>query len=97
MTEEELQHLVEQLAARLAERLRLDQSRLITLPELAERLSLSPSGVTGLVARGELPAGLLIGGARRWDWDVVRRWLDNRATRRPRRRRRGQYDRDGAN
>jgi predicted DNA-binding transcriptional regulator AlpA len=84
---------LDQLAAAIAARLRADKDRLLALPELAERLSLSERGVTGLVARGELPQGYLIGGSRRWEWAEVLKFLQARQGRKPRRRRRGQYDR----
>jgi predicted DNA-binding transcriptional regulator AlpA len=93
LTTDNLEALAEAIAARLTERLRADAERLLDLPQLAERLRLSPRGVTGLVAKHELPEGLLIGGVRRWDWGDVRKYLAARQERRPRHRRRGQYQR----
>jgi predicted DNA-binding transcriptional regulator AlpA len=85
--------IVDQIIDGLAARLRTDQERLLTLPELAERVGLSVRGVTGLIARKELPEGYLIGGARRWSWPELQKWLQARQSRKPRHRRRGQYDR----
>lgn len=88
-----LEVLADTLAVHLAERLRIDADRLIDLRELAGRLGLSPRGTTGLIARGELPGGFLIGGVRRWAWAEVVRFLEARRDRKPRRRRRGQHER----
>lgn len=84
---------IDTLATAIAERLRIEADRLIDLRELAARLQLSERGVTGLVARNELPNGYLIGGVRRWCWADVLRYLDARRDRHPRRQRRGQYTR----
>jgi hypothetical protein len=81
------------LADRIAARMRADGDRLLDLDALADRLLLSPRGVRGLIARGELPQGFLIGGVRRWAWDAVRQHLNAQQQRRPRHRRRGQYER----
>jgi predicted DNA-binding transcriptional regulator AlpA len=82
----DLASLVDQIVQQLAERMRLDTDRLIDLEELAARVGVSRRGASGLVARGELPPGNLIGGVRRWDWSEVRKFL---ATRQGRKTRRG--------
>ncbi len=92
----DLEALADMVAGRVAAAMRADAERLLTLDDLADRLQLSARGVRGLVTRGELPAGLLIGGCRRWSWAVVQSFLDAGATRKTRRRRRGQYDRTTA-
>jgi predicted DNA-binding transcriptional regulator AlpA len=89
-----LQQLVDAIVARLLEQLRLHQDRLINLEELAARVGVSKRGAAGLVARGELPKGYLIGGVRRWSWKEVERFLAARQGRRPRRGR-GRYPRPG--
>jgi hypothetical protein len=76
--------LAARVAARVAQHLG-ESARLLDRAGLANRLRLSERGVTGLVNRGELPPGYLIGGARRWDWAGVLRHLNSRAGRRPRR------------
>lgn len=70
-----LDQLADAVVERLAVRVRAEADRLIDLKELADRLGLSTRGVTGLVARGELPEGYLIGGVRRWNWEGVERHL----------------------
>jgi hypothetical protein len=94
LPDEALDRLADRIAERVAERLRTDQDRLLDLRQLAERLQLSPRGVTGLVARGELPPGDLIGGVRRWAWDEVRKFRAVRRERKPRKGR-GRYSRGG--
>jgi hypothetical protein len=83
------------VAEQLAPLLRADIERLIDLDELARRIGVSPRGASGLVARNELPAGCLIGGVRRWDWDEVKRFLGAHQSRQ-RRRGRGRYARSAA-
>jgi predicted DNA-binding transcriptional regulator AlpA len=82
----DLDALADALAARLAKRLHVNGERLIDLPELAQRIGVSERGARGLAARGELPAGVLIGGLRRWSWSAVEKFL---ASREGRQRRRG--------
>jgi hypothetical protein len=89
----DLEATLDRLAEGIVRRLREGADHLLALSELAERLQLSPRGVTGLVARHELPEGYLIGGVRRWSWPEVIRWLAARQGQKPRRPRRGQYDR----
>jgi hypothetical protein len=76
--------IADRLAPRLAELLNREARRLIDRNELAERLAISPRGVTALVSRGELPRGHLIGGVRRWDWAQVLKYLAGRRERQPR-------------
>lgn len=82
---------LERLADMVALRLRPESDRLLTLTQLAERLQLSPRGVCGLIERGELPTGLIIGGSRRWSWKQVEVWLTTRSerARAPKKTRRG--------
>jgi hypothetical protein len=84
--------VAERLAPLVSERLRADGEALLKEHQLAERLQLSDRGVRGLVARGELPPGFLVGGVRRWDWAEVVKHLHARGGRRPRRGR-GRYTR----
>src|SRR5262249_41787600 len=84
--------LAKKIAAKLVEHLRSDQLRLLDRSQMAERLGISERGLSGLASRGQLPAGYLIGGARRWDWTEVLRFLGARKDRKPRRGR-GRYDR----
>jgi hypothetical protein len=72
------------LAPKLAEFLRAEPDRLFDLHDFAARTGLSPRGITGLIARGELPEGYLIGGCRRWLWSDVLRHIDRLARRRRR-------------
>jgi predicted DNA-binding transcriptional regulator AlpA len=95
LNEADLRQLADHLAPRLAERLYAEGQRLLDRPALAARLGVSERGVTGLVGRGELPGGFLIGGVRRWDWAEVRHFLTARAKRKPRKGR-GLYDRTRA-
>ena len=88
----ELERLAALIAARVFDCLHAEHHRLLDRRGLADRLGVSERGVTGLVSRGELPAGYLIGGVRRWQWEEVLRYLAARAKRRPRRGR-GIYDR----
>jgi predicted DNA-binding transcriptional regulator AlpA len=89
---EGIKALTDVIAARIAERLGLEQKRLIDLRELAIRLDLSQRGVAGLIARGELPEGYAIGGVRRWNWVEILAFLKTRHSQRQRRGR-GRYDR----
>lgn len=84
---------IDKIAEAVSQKLRAEQEKLLVLPELADRLDMSPRGVTGLVAKGELPQGYLIGGCRRWDWNEVLAYIRERSKRKPRRKRRGQYER----
>jgi hypothetical protein len=90
----DLEALVERLADVVLARLGAAHDRLLDRRELAERLGMSERGVSGLVARGELPDGYLCGGLRRWDWGQVLKFLESRADRRPRKGR-GRYPRAG--
>jgi hypothetical protein len=87
-----LDALAERIAAKLADHLGGDRSRLLGRSELAARLGISQRGLTGLVSRGELPPGYLIGGVRRWDWNDILRFFRGRKKGKPRRGR-GIYDR----
>ncbi len=89
----DLDALAAAVAKHVAAELRTEAEKLLDLPALAARLALSERGVRGLVQRDELPQGYLIGGVRRWSWAHVEKFLDARADRKPRRKRRGQYDR----
>ena len=84
LVEKDLDTLAELIAGKLAKHLG-KEDRLLSRPELATRLGVSERGLTGLVSRGELPAGFLIGGLRRWHWAQVVRFLESRSGRRPRR------------
>lgn len=86
--------LADIVAAKLAERLRLDREKMLDINELAERVGLSVRGVRGLIKRNELPSGFEIGGCRRWDWNSVKKFLEGH--KRKHRKRRGQYDRNEA-
>ena len=81
----DVDRLAERVADLLVVKMRLEAERLINLKELAKRVGLSRRGASGMVARNELPPGVLIGGCRRWDWEQVKTWLAGRAGRRPRR------------
>jgi hypothetical protein len=88
----DLEQFANAVAERLSERLSITQQRLLDRAQLAERLGVSERGVTSLASRGELPAGYLIGGVRRWRWEEVLRFLASREKRRPRQGR-GRYER----
>jgi hypothetical protein len=88
----DLDALAAALAPKIAKHLHGDVGKLIDLDELAGRIGVSRRGAGGLVARGELPPGFLIGGVRRWDWPDVLKHLSARQGR-CRRRGRGRYDR----
>jgi predicted DNA-binding transcriptional regulator AlpA len=90
----DLNVIADAVAARVAELLRVNAERLIDLDELAARIGVSRRGASGLVARGELPSGYLIGGVRRWNWRELERWLSARQGRQ-RRHGRGRRDRNG--
>jgi hypothetical protein len=89
----DLDQLAAVIASRLAERLGAERPHLLSRPQLAERLGISERGVTALANRNELPAGYLIGGVRRWDWQEVHKYLLARTGRKPRRGR-GRYGRE---
>jgi hypothetical protein len=85
-----LDALAELVVGKLAERLRTESERLLDRPALAERLGISERAVSAMAARGDIPAGYLIGGVRRWDWTAVKKYLEARSSRRPRKGR-GRY------
>jgi hypothetical protein len=64
--------------------------------ELARRLNLSPRSIPALAQRGELPAGILVGGVRRWVFGDVVNFLQARQGLRPNKGR-GHYARKKAN
>jgi predicted DNA-binding transcriptional regulator AlpA len=76
---ERLDHLV-QVA-------RVEQERLLTLAQVAERLQMSPRGVRDSMNRGELPSGVLIGASRRWVWREIEAFLTARNGKRRKSRR----------
>jgi predicted DNA-binding transcriptional regulator AlpA len=53
--------------------------RLLTLAGLARSLSMGKTTVKEMLARGELPPGIDIGGAQRWKWDDVLAWIQKRS------------------
>lgn len=53
-----------------------DLPRLITADELAAILGLSKRSVWRLVANGEIPEPLRVGGSTRWPLDEIEAWLD---------------------
>ena len=50
----------------------------LTIQELCERLKLSRAGILGLIRKGQLPEGIRIGKARRWDENELRAWLQQK-------------------
>jgi predicted DNA-binding transcriptional regulator AlpA len=90
----DLNTLAEAVAAKLAERLRAEQDRLLDRAQLAERLGVSERTVSTLVARGELPGPLLhTSGISRWGWSEVECYLASRRQR-TLRKGRGRYNRN---
>jgi excisionase family DNA binding protein len=61
----------------------------VGVEELARRLELKPMTIRRLASRGDLPAGMLVGSVRRWDWSEVCAFLKARQGLRPRHRGRG--------
>jgi excisionase family DNA binding protein len=61
----------------------------VGVEELARRLGLKPLTIRRLASRGDLPAGMLVGSVRRWDWLEVAGFLKARQGLRPRHRGRG--------
>jgi predicted DNA-binding transcriptional regulator AlpA len=52
-----------------------EPSWLLTARQLAEQLQVSPRSIWRLRKAGQLPEPLVIGGAVRWDRQVVREWI----------------------
>jgi hypothetical protein len=50
----------------------------VDVTELARRLDLSPRTIPVLAQRGELPAGIMVGGVRRWVFGDVVNFLQSR-------------------
>jgi predicted DNA-binding transcriptional regulator AlpA len=50
--------------------------RLLTLAEVEAILSLKKSKIYGMIAAGEFPAALKIGGATRWSSHEVASWIE---------------------
>jgi excisionase family DNA binding protein len=48
----------------------------VSVPEAAETLSMSPTRVWGLIAKGEIPSILLGGRSRRIRVDALKKWAD---------------------
>jgi len=61
----------------------------VGVEEMARRLEVMPMTVRRLASKGDLPAGVLIGGSRRWDWSEVCSFMKSRQGLRPRNRGRG--------
>src|SRR6516164_7125887 len=89
----DLNGLADALAPLLSERLQTNSERLLTRPQLAERLQCSERAITSMARRHELPEGFLIGGLRRWSWPSVLAFLESRQDRRRRVTGRGKYPR----
>ncbi len=53
-------------------------TRLLTIGEVAERLSISKATAWRLIEQGDFPASLRIGWSRRWAESVVEDWLRER-------------------
>jgi len=52
--------------------------RLLTVRDVAERLSLSDKTVRRLRRRGELPPGIEVAGTIRWRPEEIEKWLGKR-------------------
>jgi predicted DNA-binding transcriptional regulator AlpA len=88
----DLEALAESIARHLAVRLRGDDRQLLDRRQLAGRLGVAERTVGALVARGELPPPVRLGGCSRWVWAEVMQFLAASRQHRPRRGR-GRYDR----
>lgn len=53
--------------------------RLISAKELAERLGISIRTLEDLIVRGEIPSPMRFGRARRWEPELVERWIKKKA------------------
>lgn len=51
-------------------------SRLGTVSDVAEKLSVSASSVRRMVDRGEMPSAISLGRCRRFDMTEIDRWID---------------------
>lgn len=89
------QQQLDRLAEGIALRLGREAARLIDEGELGVRLGIAQRTVRDLVARGELPQPLRVGGLNRWRWQTVLAHLEARSSK-PRRRGRGKYSRNGS-
>lgn len=49
----------------------------VSVPEAAQTLSISPTRVWGLIAKGEIPSILLGGRSRRIPVDALKKWADD--------------------